>query len=105
MVLLRSVKEHLPLTFSISSVIAIIINALCAPVLPHEPISSLSTRIATAVVFGVSTSSIPLNVVYAQTLSSCPYAPTKLSSSPTFFAFCAGTISISALIKLSSVIP
>ena len=75
------------------------------PVFPMLPISSLSENKHTAVFLGFSIFSIALKDVYTHTLSSCPYALIKLSSSPSVLALNAGTTSSSLLTKSSSVIP
>ena len=59
----------------------------------------------TAVFLGFCTFNIAVNEVYTQTLSSCPYPTTKLSSNPKLLHFSAGTSSISALKKSFSTMP
>ena len=75
------------------------------PVFPTLPISSLSTSMQIAVFLGCSTSNIALRLVYAQTLSSCPYPATILLSKPKDLALKPGITSSSALKKSFSTIP
>ena len=75
------------------------------PVVPFEPVSSLSAYTETVVFVGIFVSISAMREVYAQTLSSCPYAPTIERSKPTSLAPPAGTTSSSALINSLSVIP
>ena len=75
------------------------------PVFPMLPISSLSVNIHTAVVFTFPSSIIAAKLVYAHTLSSCPYAATMLSSNPRLRALNCGTNSNSELVKSISFIP
>ena len=75
------------------------------PVLPSEPVSSLSVRTVTAVYSGSSQSRIAISAGYAHTLSSWPYAPISERSKPMSQAGNAGTASSSALRKSSSTMP
>ena len=77
----------------------------CIPVFPELPVSSLSAKTVIAVHSGTLQSKQAFKDEYAQTLSSCPYAPIMLLSKPISSTVNAGTSSNSAERKSLSTTP